>query len=196
MVGLCLLAAWSGWRLAGTGPDERPERSHDEVPAVSIGPDQRAVWVSYAFNPMLLGLALALLAATVALGALAILGFPAGLWIAVVAVAVAGLVGVTLSAVRVQVDDRALVIAYGPLRRPVRRIPLDEIDGAWVEDRRPAQVGGWGYRIVPGGTTIMIRRGECLVVRLSSGRELAVTVDDAGRGAALLNTLLASASGR
>lgn len=38
----------------------------------------------------------------------------------------------------------------------------------------------------------MLRGGECLVIRPSKGREFAVSVDDAERGAALLNSLRAS----
>ena len=37
----------------------------------------------------------------------------------------------------------------------------------------------------------MIRRGDCLVVRLRSGRTFGVSVDDGQRGAALLNALVA-----
>lgn len=50
-------------------------------------------------------------------------------------------------------------------------------------------MGGWGYRLSGLGTTVMLRRGECLVIRPRQGAEFAVSVDDAERGAALLNTL-------
>jgi hypothetical protein len=47
-----------------------------------------------------------------------------------------------------------------------------------------------GYRVSGLGTTVMLRSGECLVVRTrDKGREFAVSVDDAERGAALLNAL-------
>ncbi|MFD7782173.1 hypothetical protein ACFV4Q_03610 [Streptomyces nojiriensis] len=41
------------------------------------------------------------------------------------------------------------------------------------------------------GTTVMLRSGECLVIPPRRGREFAVMVDDAERGAALLNALSA-----
>jgi hypothetical protein len=37
----------------------------------------------------------------------------------------------------------------------------------------------------------MLRGGECLVVRFASGGELGISIDDAQRGAALLNALIA-----
>ena len=40
------------------------------------------------------------------------------------------------------------------------------------------------------GTTVMLRSGECLVIH-SKGKDFAVSVDDAERGAALLNSLSA-----
>ncbi|MEU7854572.1 hypothetical protein [Nonomuraea sp. NPDC049141] len=62
---------------------------------------------------------------------------------------------------------------------------------AWSEVRYPSQVGGWGIRGLPGSATIMLRGGECLIIRYRSGGQLAVSVDDAERGAALINALIA-----
>nr|MDT0657145.1 hypothetical protein [Micromonospora sp. DSM 115978] len=81
-------------------------------------------------------------------------------------------------------------IGYGPWGWPSRRTPLAEITDVWTERRFPSQVGGWGYRGLPSGnSTLMIRAGECLVIRRRSGAEFSVTVDDAGTGAALLAAL-------
>ncbi|WP_328793045.1 MULTISPECIES: hypothetical protein [unclassified Streptomyces] len=41
------------------------------------------------------------------------------------------------------------------------------------------------------GTTLMLRSGECLVIHVRRGGEFAVSVDDAERGAVLLNALSA-----
>ncbi len=51
----------------------------------------------------------------------------------------------------------------------------------------PLAYGGWGWRVVPGGTAVVVRGGEALVVELRSGRRFAVTVDGAAEAAALLN---------
>lgn len=102
-----------------------------------------------------------------------------------------GLAVLLFSAVRVQVGESGASIAFGPLRWPVRRVALSRIDTARSEERNPASVGGWGYRGLPGAATIMIRSGECLVLRYRRGGELGISVDDAERGAALINALLA-----
>lgn len=76
------------------------------------------------------------------------------------------------------------------LGRPVRRWQAAEIESARAENRTPAQAGGWGYRLGGLGTTVMLRGGECLVIRMrGKGEEFAVSMDDAERGAALLNAL-------
>lgn len=85
-----------------------------------------------------------------------------------------------------------------PDGRPVRparlagaQDPLSQIESAWSETRHPAEVGGWGIRGLPGSSTIMLRGGECLVIRYRSGGRLAISIDDAERGASLINALIA-----
>lgn len=163
------------------------------APALRLRQGQRAVWVSRVVNGWIV-----LLTVGVAV-AIAVL---CGLWLAgavtagtllsalpgVVIMLVAGLMTATLS---VRVGDDTLVIGFGPLGRPSRRIPLSRIDGAWTEVRHPSEVGGWGFRGLPGMATIMLRGGECLVVGYRSGGRLAISIDDAERGASLINALVA-----
>jgi hypothetical protein len=157
---------------------------------MKLGAHVRAVWVSSATNPYLgipglvaLGLAV-VLAAGAAVGA-------AGLsWRAPLVATVIGLALTACSAVRVRVNERGLAIGFGPFGWPVRRIGLDRIDRAWAEPRRAMDVGGWGWRGLPGGSTVMIRGGDCLVVHFRTGGEFGVSVDDAARGAALLTALV------
>lgn len=56
-------------------------------------------------------------------------------------------------------------------------------------DIRPLEYGGWGYRVRPRSTAVVLRGGQALALRPAGGREFAVTVDDADTAAALLNTL-------
>lgn len=185
---LSALAMWGGWALARPGPDDAGPPPRVPEWTRRLRPGERAVWVSSASASRLVILGSGSLVLAALLGTL--VQADATVRILLVAINVASAIAIlTFSSVRVQVDSRGLEMAFGPLRRPMRRIPLDRIHGAHVETRRPSDVGGWLHRIRPGGTTIMIRGGECLVVRHDSG-ELAVSVDDAERGAALLNTLL------
>jgi hypothetical protein len=95
-----------------------------------------------------------------------------------------------VSSIRVEVNQRGLTVAYGAWRWPRRRTPLGNIRQAWTEQRRPSEVGGWGYRGLPSKATIMIRGGECLVIGYQSGGQLRISVDDAERGADLLNAFV------
>ncbi len=90
-------------------------------------------------------------------------------------------------------DRQGLRIEYGPLRWPVQRIPLDEIQQAAVVDIKPGEWGGWGYRgmlRVFGKAAVVLRGGPGIVLELTGKRRLAVTVDDAGEGAGLVNDLV------
>jgi hypothetical protein len=200
VVVFALLAGVAGWRLARTGPDDRPRGAPGHAPgggrarpfALRVAPGERAVWVSSAANRGLLGMAVLFLLGAVGCAVSVPFGAPRWIWLLGAVAAVLALAALGTCSLRVQVGDRGLAIAFGPQRWPVRRIPLGKIDRAWAEHRLPAQVGGWGYRGLPGGATLMIRGGSCLVVRYTSGGELGISVDDAERGAALLNTLTAA----
>ncbi|OKJ02354.1 hypothetical protein AMK18_13205 [Streptomyces sp. CB01249] len=103
---------------------------------------------------------------------------------------VLGLLIATFARPYVIVDRRGITVS-GLLPWPRIRVPLDRIEAAASRDIRPfSEYGGWGYRIRPGRSGVMIRSGEGIVARLTNGRDFAVTVDDSATGAALLNTLI------
>jgi hypothetical protein len=96
---------------------------------------------------------------------------------------------------RVSVDWRGLrvVSLFGI---PMKRIPLDQVDVVEATDIRPMDWGGWGYRIMPGRSAVVLRSGPGLVVTSTSGKQFAITVDDPERPAALLQALVARAAAR
>ncbi|MGW1181245.1 DUF1648 domain-containing protein, partial [Streptomyces drozdowiczii] len=129
------------------------------------------------------------LTALLVLGAGVVLLFTAT-WPAALPALVLGLLLATFSRPYVTVDRRGITVS-GLLPWPRVRVPLDRIEAASSRDISPlTEYGGWGYRIRPGRTGVMIRSGEGIVARLASGRDFAVTVDDSATGAALLNTLI------
>ncbi|WP_225824321.1 DUF1648 domain-containing protein [Streptomyces naphthomycinicus] len=181
-------AAVAAWLLTPRGP------AAPAAPAAApaLPEDERLVWFSRAANPWLQLLAAVTgLIAALALAALAAgLAAPAGLWPVCAVCAVTSLAGAVCSSVRATVSEAGLKVSFGPLGRPARHWPLAAIESARAEHRLPSQVGGWGYRLSGLGTTVMLRAGDCLVVRPRGRRtDFAVSVDDAERGAALLNAL-------
>lgn len=108
-----------------------------------------------------------------------------GRWVAILFVVLA----LMFLQVETNVNNDGLRVRLGGI--PVKRIPLDKIESALAIDLEPAAWGGWGWRVVPNGSAIVLRRGDALEVRLVGGRRFVVTVDDAATGAALLNGLVA-----
>ncbi|MFI6965385.1 DUF1648 domain-containing protein [Streptomyces sp. NPDC050255] len=111
-------------------------------------------------------------------------------WSAAVPLLLVGLLLLSFARPNVAVDRRGITVS-GMLPWPRVRVPLDRIETVASRDIKPlTEYGGWGYRIRPGRTGIMIRSGEGIVARLADGRDFAVTVDDSATAAALLNTLI------
>lgn len=178
-----LTAGGVGWLLAGAdaapaaGPAGEPHR-------LPLGNGEAASWTRTVTSRVLLaaGLGLAgvgaVLAFTVSPGS----GLP---------MAVVGVIAALLSGCRVTVDRRGLTVSPPVVRLPRLRVPLGRIEEA--TSRRVDAVGdfgGWGYRIRPGRRGVVLRSGDALCLRLSTGKEFVVTVDDARTAAALLNTLV------
>ncbi len=95
--------------------------------------------------------------------------------------------GLGSATVRVDAGPAGLVVRFGPFGWPRRRIPLGRIRRARVARVHPLLWGGWGYRLQPQGTRVIVRGGEALVVDLVPHRSFGVTVDGAAAAAALLN---------
>lgn len=129
--------------------------------------------------------------ASLAIGAVLVVaglvaGWLAGVLVAVVLVVI-GLVLLLLgSSALVTVDRRGLVVTLGVVGWPRLRVPADDIASVTTGDVSPAQFGGWGYRLVPGGSGVVLRQGPALIVTRRSGRRFTVTVDDARTAAGLL----------
>ncbi|MGJ6961532.1 DUF1648 domain-containing protein [Streptosporangium sp. G11] len=184
-----VLGGWLGALAARPGPDDRPEPSAVPTRRIPLRPGQRAVWVSSVRSGPLTALGGSVLAAGLGLAVLALIGGDGALWLPATIMFLAGLLGLTISSVRVQITEEGVVLFYGPFRLPRKHIPIERVERAWSEELFPSNVGGWGIRGLPGTATVMIRGGECLVVGYVSGGRFAVSIDDAESGAALLNTL-------
>ncbi|MFD7714371.1 DUF1648 domain-containing protein [Streptomyces sp. NPDC059814] len=161
---------------AGSGPSRGGER-------IALAHGEVAGWARNAGTWWLPPVAL------VVLGGGVVLLFVSG-WGAAVPALLVGVVLVCFARPYVTVDRRGITVS-GLLPWPRIRVPLDRIEEASSRDIKAlAEYGGWGFRLTPGRTGVMIRSGEAIVARLSGGRDFAVTVDDSATAAALLNTLI------
>ncbi|SCK27171.1 hypothetical protein [Streptomyces sp. WMMB 322] len=77
-----------------------------------------------------------------------------------------------------------------PLRR---RVPLTKVTEASAKHARPMELGGWGFRRLPKRSAVSLRAGDALWLRLESGRDFVITVDDAARAARVVNGNLTAA---
>lgn len=99
-------------------------------------------------------------------------------------------VGGAFMSVTIRIDRRGIAVFSWGVRW--KQMPLNSIEYATTENLDPVHWGGWGYRITPRGTAILVRAGEGIVMIKHTGRRFAVTVDSPETGAALINSLLAA----
>lgn len=98
------------------------------------------------------------------------------------------------SKVRVKVDARALTIHYGHLGWVRQRVALGRIESARGSRLEPVEHGGFGYRgslRFSGRAALVVRAGPGLRLELDGGKSLTISVDDAERGAQIINSLVA-----
>lgn len=187
IVGLVVIAGLTGWVGYLLGRKWYPPVTYEvevEPPILEIGDDERPTWTGTvsAWWPLYL---------LVPIGVV-FLFLPGWLkWLAPLYFVLA----LVFSRVSVVVDDVGLRVRLAGVVT-VRKIGLGEVARARPIDLEPSEWGGWGYRMVPGGSAVVLRRGDAIEVTLRSDRRFAVTVDDAATGAATLNGLVARATRR
>jgi hypothetical protein len=169
------------WWLLDAGPHSAPAPS---TPSLPLAQGEVAAWSRTEVSR-------ALLFTSGALGLAGVLAMGLDTWQPGLLLLVVGLVSAASAAVRVTVDHRGLTVASTILPRPRLALPLGRIvDAGSVQVGALGDFGGWGYRIRPNRRGVVLRSGEGLAVRMATGREYVVTVDDSATAAALLNGLV------
>lgn len=174
-----------GLALAALVPAPEPlkEAGPGSAARITLADGEVAGWARSAGGWWMPLLALGLVAAGV------VLLFTAG-WPAALPALILGVLLAAFARPYVVVDRRGITIS-GMLPWPRLRVPLDRIETVVSRDINPmAEYGGWGYRVRPGRSGVVIRSGEGIVATLVGGRDFAVTVDDSATAAALLNALV------
>lgn len=101
-----------------------------------------------------------------------------------------------LATIRVVAGPRGLSVGFGPWGWPARNIGIERLRAVGVEEINPMKYGGWGYRVRPDATRIIVSRGPALVVELDNGQSFGVTMPDAGVAAKVLLSWLDDSSSR
>lgn len=160
-----------------TGPSSR----------LALAPGERAVWAHRTFVvwPLAIGAVLAAVAVVLAITTDALTAALLG---------AAAVLAAVLAWVQVTVDERGLRLGLGPWAWTVKKVPLAAIAGATAESVEALDWGGWGYRVMPDRSALVLRSGPAIVLDLADGRRFAVTVDDPQTPVALLQALLARAA--
>lgn len=178
------LGALVAWSTAGP-PPEFPVRAEPSVhpePAsepLGLGPGEEPMWHGHLTSAWMALLALVILVS----GSVAYFANP----VVGVILVISAFVVAPLSSVSTVVDPSGLDVRFGPLGWPRKHIALDTITSVRsTDDIEPLQWGGWGYRVAPGRSAVVLRRGPGLILELADGRSFAVTVDEPEAGAALL----------
>lgn len=174
---------------------ERPE----PVAAAELAATTRVVWVrSVRTAPAgLIAICLGILSVGVAAVVMFVGGELIGGWIALGVTVVLATLALTFGAFTVKIDATGFT-ARGAIGWPKWHIPLRDIASVRVPRIAPlAEFGGWGVRhSADGRFGIVVRTGDAIEVRRTNGKAFVVTIDDAARGAAVLQALLERESPR
>ncbi|MFH8982134.1 DUF1648 domain-containing protein [Streptomyces varsoviensis] len=185
-LGLAAAVAAIGWLVAGLLPAPAGPGPRDAAPQaerLGLAAGERAAWTRS------IGSMPAAVIGVAAFCAGLVLVFTVGTGPAI-APLLLGLTAAMLGSLRVTVDRRGLSLAPRVLPLPRVRIPLSRIEEARVRDIRVFKNFGWGYRVHPGVSGIVLRSGEAISLRLATGSEFLVSIDDARTAAGLLNSLI------
>ncbi|MET8800774.1 hypothetical protein ABZV91_30890 [Nocardia sp. NPDC004568] len=179
-----LLFGAAGWLAAPSSPVGAPGPAPAEP--LALGRTERVSWSRRAVSPWMLltGVVAVLMGVVVGFVAQPITG---------ALLAVSGILLAQLAVLRVVVDQRGLTVGTGPLGWPRWRLRPGDIAEVSADDISPLRYGGYGIRMIPGATAVVLRAGPGLVVTRRSGRRFVVSVDDAGTGAGVLAGVVARA---
>ncbi|MBH1933655.1 hypothetical protein I5Q34_04990 [Streptomyces sp. AV19] len=192
-LGVAALTGGAGWLLCGKGAPgtgrRGPAGPAGPVEQLPLSEGESAAWTHDVGSRVLPLVGAGTLVLAVVLG---LLDGP----LPAIVLLVLGVPLTALTRARVTVDRRGVTVASSVVPRPRLTIPLERVVDASRRDVDAVrEFGGWGYRAAAGASGLVLRSGEALSVRLTSGGEFVVTVDDAATGAALLNTLAARRAG-
>ncbi|MFI1256428.1 DUF1648 domain-containing protein [Streptomyces netropsis] len=182
--GAAAVYAAVGWVACGQVQEsETTSGPSADATRLSLGDSETASWSRVTGSRVLPVTGALVLAAGL------VVGITTG-WLPALPLLVTGAPLALLTGARVTADRRGITVTPTLTSWPRLNVPLERIAEAGHRPVDPVRdFGGWGYRARPGASGIVLRSGDALSARLTTGSEFVVTVDDAATAAALLNAL-------
>lgn len=91
---------------------------------------------------------------------------------------------------RISIDESGFRATSALFGIAFKKLRLDQIEKASAGEIVPAEWGGWGWRVMPGRSALVMNRGLGIMVRDTSGKEFAANLTGAHEAAATLNAYL------
>ncbi len=162
-----------------------PSRTSIRMPPktdLGLGPHERVVWVGRSSSRAFL-----VAAVVISAGGLAVMTVSGSFGVLLLIVA---LFAFWARSTSVRIDDAGLHVHVGPFGRRGFDVPLERIARAKFRQLSPFDMGdqgGWGYHR---GRSVILRRGEGIVVECNDRPAIAITVDGAREAVDVLNALV------
>ncbi|MFK3669034.1 hypothetical protein ACI2IX_02595 [Leifsonia aquatica] len=166
-----------------------PGESHDHTVPPAAAP--ALAWSRSQWVPLFVGATALAVMVAIAFGYVPMIrngAAPADVSVAVVAT-LTSVLFFSFARVHVVVDARGLRVRSTTLGARILFVRLADIASARAADLDPMHWGGWGYRVGPRGSAVILRSGSGLVVTRTNGAETAVTVPDADEAVSVLEAL-------
>jgi len=157
------------------------------IKPMSLSATETGVWAQTISSTVFGWVSVFMVALTAAILALTVVsGEPGAAIFGAVVMLMATVAVVSFVRLRVTVDWRGLRVVSWLLGVTLKRIPLERIRTVESTQLHPGEWGGWGYRVMPGRSAVILRSGPGLVVATTDGKQFAITLDAPETPASLL----------
>lgn len=168
-------------QLGTLPPGEEPRVTDvrsEQIAPLEVGPGQTVAWSHTVTSRLFVTVTALMVALTVVIG-FTVFRAVGGvtLTITLLVMILSTLLVAAFCGFRVTVDWRGLRVTSMLFGFPLKRIAPEQIDRVDTAVIDPMQWGGWGYRIMPGSSAIVLRRGPGLIVTQTDSRQFAITLD-------------------
>lgn len=177
-------------QLALLPPGEQPQVNdlHTEMIApLKAKPGQTIAWRTTTTSRMFIIITIMMAALTIGIGLLAFTQAEGAVMIVTLIIMILStLLCALFCRFQITADRRGLRVISVLLGLPIKRIRPDEIKTIEVAIIDPMQWGGWGYRVIPGASALVLKAGPGLIITKTNEKQFAITLDHPQKAASVL----------